>query len=107
MDKLKQEKLISSFENFLSGQQALGDLTIRNYISDLNSLFDFMNMKKLSKMSSLNKIMIRDYLHWLAQLGYVRSSLIRKQSGLRIFLKWLLEENQVLLKSYMRKMAKR
>ena len=38
MDKLKQEKLISSFENFLSGQQALGDLTIRNYISDLNSL---------------------------------------------------------------------
>ena len=48
MDKLKQEKLISSFENFLSGQQALGDLTIRNYISDLNSLFDFMNMKKLN-----------------------------------------------------------
>ena len=95
MDKLNQKKLLSSFENFLSGQQALADLTIRNYISDLNSLFDFMNIKKLSQMSSLNKAVIRDYLHWLAQLGYVRSSLVRKQSGLRIFLKWLLSKGYI------------
>ena len=95
MDKLNREQLIYNFENFLSGQQALADLTIRNYISDLNSLFDFMDIKKLSKMSSLNKVVIRDYLHWLAQLGYVRSSLARKQSGLRGFLKWLLSKGYI------------
>jgi len=95
MDKFNREQLISSFENFLSAQQALGDLTIRNYISDLNSLFDFMYIKKLSQMSSLNKVVIRDYLYWLAQHGYARSSLVRKQSGLRVFLKWLLSEGYI------------
>ena len=90
MDKVNREQLIESFKDFLSEQQALADLTIRNYISDLNSLFEFMRIKNLSEMNSLNKVVIRDYLSWLTQLGYVRSSLVRKQSGLRVFLKWML-----------------
>ena len=95
MDKVNREQLIESFKNFLSEQQALADLTIRNYISDLNSLFEFMRIKNLSEMNSLNKVVIRDYLSWLTQLGYVRSSLVRKQSGLRVFLKWMLNNGYI------------
>ena len=40
-------------------------------------------------MRALDRVILRGYLAWLTELGYVRHSVSRKLSTLRTFLKWM------------------
>lgn len=77
------------FEEHLRIQKSLAALTVRNYRTDLQPLYDYMNLKAMTELSSLNKTSLRGYLAWLGELGYVRASVVRKLSVLRTFLRWL------------------
>ena len=79
---------ISNFESYLRGERGLSDLTIRNYLSDLAPLQKFMSANQILQFQDLNKNNLREYLSWLLKHGYVRASVARKLSVLRIFLKW-------------------
>lgn len=79
---------IGTFETYLKGERALSSLTIRNYINDLAPLHQFMSDNQILKFDELSKNNLREYLSLLLTKGYVRTSVARKLSVLRIFLKW-------------------
>ena len=89
---MKQEEwqpLISGFAEHLRAEKGLADLTIRNYIADIQPLYEYMALKEIADMRALDRHVLRAYLAWLNRLGYVRHSVARKLSTLRTFLRWL------------------
>ena len=84
--------LLTRFETHLSVEKSLAPLTIRNYKTDLESLYQYMQKWNISTLAGLDRHNLRKYLAWLVELGYVRSSVVRKLSALRSFLQWLLRE---------------
>ncbi len=91
----KWARLMDSFERHLRAEKGLADLTIRNYRSDLQPLFDFMQVTGIPSMDQIDRHSLRDYLAWLMELGYVRSSVVRKLSTLRNLLRWLLRQGLI------------
>ena len=89
MNENEWNRLIADFERHLRAEKGLADLTIRNYKADLRPLYDYMRLKDIADMRSLDRINLRGYLAWLTELGYVRHSVSRKLSTLRTFLKWM------------------
>lgn len=67
-------------------------MTVRNYRTDVQPLSEFMQLRKIAGLKALDRTMLRGYLAWLIELGYARSSVVRKLSTLRSFLRWLLRE---------------
>ena len=89
MNENEWNRLIADFERHLRAEKGLADLTIRNYKADLRPLYDYMRLKDIADMRALDRIVLRGYLAWLTELGYVRHSVSRKLSTLRTFLKWM------------------
>ncbi len=87
--------LMDAFERHLGAEKGLADLTIRNYRIDLQPLFDFAQVTGVARLGQLDRHALRDYLAWLMELGYVRSSVVRKLSTLRTLLKWLLRQGLI------------
>ena len=87
--------LLGNFETHLSGERGLAALTVRNYRTDLEPLREYMRLRKVATLKALDRYALRGYLAWLVELGYARSSIVRKLSGLRSFLKWLLSEKLI------------
>ena len=87
--------LMDRFETHLAAEKGLAPLTVRNYKTDLRPLFDFMEMRDVGGLDALDRYALRAYLAWLVELGYVRSSVVRKLSTLRTFLRWLIREKEL------------
>lgn len=86
---------MDGFGRHLRAERGLSDLTVRNYRTDLQPLFDFMQVTGIADMAELDRHALREYLAWLMELGYVRSSVVRKLSTLRSLLRWLLREGLI------------
>ena len=89
MDSRTWDGLIDGYEEHLRAERGLADLTIRNYVTDLRPLYDYMTLRGLSGLERIDRTSVRGYLAWLSDLGYVRRSIARKLSTLRGFLRWL------------------
>jgi integrase/recombinase XerC len=89
MEEREWRQLMADFKEHLRAEKSLADLTVRNYLTDLQPLYEYMQLKKVSKLKSLDRYALRGYLAWLTEIGYVRSSVARKLSTLRTFLRWL------------------
>ncbi len=83
---------MSRFRDHLVAERDLAPLTVRNYLSDLKPLRDFMSSRNVEAFSVLDRRAIRGYLSWLHQLGYERPSISRKLSALRTLFRWLNRE---------------
>jgi len=86
---------LGGFETHLRAEKGLAALTVRNYKADLQPLFEYIQLKRLSGLRALDRLTLRGYLAWLVELGYVRPSIVRKTSTLRSFLRWLLKEKVI------------
>lgn len=95
MTEQKWTDLQQRFEIHLSVEKGLAGLTIRNYLTDVRPLFDYIQSKGITSLNALDRLALRDYLAWLVELGYVKSSVVRKLSALRVFLRWLLREKLI------------
>lgn len=84
--------MLKRFIDHLKTERNLASLTVRNYQSDLAPLRDFMSEKGFNDFRNLDRSLIRVYLAWLQDLGYVRRSIARKLSVLRTFLHWLRQQ---------------
>ena len=89
MEQHEWRELIQRFEQHLRVERGLADLTVRNYRTDLEPLFDFMLKNGVPGLKALDRAALRAYLAWLIELGYVRRSVARKVSALRTLLRWL------------------
>ncbi len=89
MEQREWRNLMVRFEEHLKAEKGLASLTVRNYKTDLEPLYDFIEARNFSDLRALDRGAFREYLAWLIQLGYVRASIVRKLSALRSFLRWL------------------
>ena len=83
------QDLTSRFRDHLVAERGLAPLTVRNYLSDIAPLHDFMSEREIESFADLDRRRVRAYLAWLQEIGYVRSSVSRKLSALRSLFKWL------------------
>lgn len=95
MNSTDWDSILSRFITFIQADKGLAPLTVRNYKTDLQPLHDFMQIRKVIGLEELDRYTLRSYLSWLVELGYARSSIVRKLSALRSFLRWLLSENLI------------
>lgn len=89
MNENEWRSLITDFADHLRAERGLAELTIRNYTADIQPLYEYMSLKQIADVRTLDRHILRSYLAWLTELGYVRHSVSRKLSTLRTFLKWL------------------
>lgn len=92
MDSRTWDGLIDEYGEHLRAERGLAELTIRNYVTDLRPLYDYMTLRGLSGLERIDRTSVRGYLAWLSDLGYVRRSIARKLSTLRGFLRWLVRK---------------
>ena len=95
MTETEWKALLGKFETHLTAEKGLAALTIRNYKTDLEPLFQFVLSRKIPGLRALDRYTLRGYLAWLADLGYARSSIVRKLSALRAFLRWLVRKEVI------------
>ena len=95
MDEREWASAIEKFSTHLSAEKGLAALTVRNYTTDLTALAEYMRGKKIPRLRDLDRAALRSYLAWLVQLGYARSSVVRKLSALRSFLRWLAKDGVI------------
>ena len=90
MDAAAWQELIEKFETHLTAEKGLATLTVRNYKTDLQPLFEYMQTQNIDDLRLLDRYRVRGYLAWLVELGYVKASIVRKLSALRTFIRWLI-----------------
>lgn len=88
MDAADWQDLMSRFRDHLVAERGLAPLTVRNYLTDLEPLREFMSEREIGSFAELDRRRVRAYLAWL-QIGYKRASVVRKLSALRNLFKWL------------------
>jgi len=89
---LHWQDLIKRFQIHLQAEKELAPLTIRNYLADLAPLSKYMRLHSVKEVQHLDRYVLRGYLAWLTEFGYVRGSIVRKLSTLRTFLRWLVRQ---------------
>lgn len=89
MDAADWQDLTSRFRDHLVAERGLAPLTVRNYLSDIAPLREFMSEREIGSFAGLDRRRVRAYLAWLQEIGYVRSSVSRKLSALRTLFKWM------------------
>ena len=95
MSNINSTALLKTFEQHLIADKNLGPLTIRNYLSDISNLFEYLNINEITNLSQLDRYFLRSYLSWLRDLGFVQASIARKLTTLRTFLNWLVREGLI------------
>lgn len=88
--------LLADYARFLATTRQLAKPTVRNYLNDLTSFMEFQSeCGTINQLQSPNRFVLRQYLAWLTAAGYARSSIARKLTALRIFSRWLLDNEAV------------
>jgi integrase/recombinase XerC len=77
--------MIIEFGDHLRTNRQLSAYTVRNYTSDIASYAEFLRLRRVSDLDEADRRFFRDYLAWLLELGYVKSSVSRKLTALRAF----------------------
>ena len=91
--------LVLDYETHLRTSRQLAPLTVRNYLNDLVPFFEYLKMRDAADLGRLDRFLLRGYLAWLIEIGYVKPSVSRKLSALRSFYRYLrrtgvVDENQ-------------
>ena len=81
MEQHEWRELMRRFEQHLRVERGLAGLTVRNYRTDLEPLFDFMLKNGVPGLKALDRAALRAYLAWLIDLGYVRRSVRPQRSA--------------------------
>jgi len=82
---LEWEDLVDEFGDYLTHNRQVAPLTVRNYTTDIAPFGDYLEKRGVNSFEDINRLVIRGYLAWLLELGYVKASVSRKLSSLRSF----------------------
>ena len=89
------EQLTRQYSETLLHTRGLSPFTIRTYTSDLRSLGEYLDFSGINPTHEFAREDLSSYLSWLIDIGYSRSSVVRKLSVLRSFFGWMLDEGLV------------
>jgi len=93
---LSWEISIEKFVNFLRLERSLSSNSISAYQNDIKKLREFLETKKQSiSPTQIDFDHLRDFLHWINELGMSSTSQSRVISGVKAFYKYLLIENYI------------
>lgn len=92
MNNLAQK--IKEFIKYLQNEKRYPDTTISSYERDLDNYYGYIELKKLN-YQTINKDEIRDYLKYLDNLKYSKSTISRILSTLRHFYSYLVINNVI------------
>ena len=95
MEEKKWRDLMGEFKRHLVANRGLAPLTVRNYMTDLEPLYEYLKKVGTSSLENVDHLFLRGYLAWLIRLGYERSSVARKLSTLRSLFKWLVQQGHL------------
>ncbi len=86
------QEVFNRYINYLEVERNASPYTVRNYTSDLISFFYFLRGKTVGSLKEGDKHVVRDYLSYLMEQGFVKASIARKLSAIRSFYRYLLRE---------------
>jgi site-specific recombinase XerD len=86
---------VINYKEFLDKRRLLSSYTIRNYVIDLTTFFEFLNSISLKSLHDLHKNHIRGYMRWLSMRNVSRKSISRKLSSLKTFFTYLEDNNEI------------
>lgn len=90
------EITIKDFINFLRLERSLSNNSVEAYLNDVKKFHDYLKSKKLTlRPSEITHEHIRDFIHWINELGMSESSQSRIISGIKSYFKYLLMENHI------------
>lgn len=89
------DKYVKLFLDYLKAERNASPYTIRNYGETLKAFTGFSVEKCIKAPRKVDKLLVRNYLNHLNELGIARSSINRNMSALRSFFKYLLREGKV------------
>lgn len=90
----KVETMVNYLNNFLQSlklEKNCSTLTLKSYKSDIRQFLSFLDSGGLA-LTEINYLILREYLALLKEQKYARSSIARKMSAVRSFLKFLKRE---------------
>jgi len=89
------QQIFNQYVNYLEAERNASPYTIRNYTTDLLDFFSFLRSQKIGSLHEVDKQVIRDYLSYLLEQGFVKVSIARKLSAIRSFYRYLMREEIV------------
>lgn len=84
-----------AFLSFLEAQKGYSSHTILNYCKDLESFFEFLNREDIHFYNEIDYKVIRNYLNFLDEKKFSKTTIARHISSLRSFYRYLLKEEKV------------
>lgn len=95
MSVIIYNSLKTSFLKYLEVQKRYSSHTVLNYAHDLDSFFTFLEREKYKNIKEIDFKVIRNYLSYLYDQKFSKTTVSRHISTLRSFYKYLLKENIV------------
>ena len=89
------KNLLEDFLNYLSFEKNYSVNTIRGYRKDLEEFLKFLEAQKIESLESLEPFHLRYYLLFLKREKREPTTIARKLSSIRSFLKYLLKQKKV------------
>jgi len=89
------QEVFDKYKNYLEVERNVSPYTVRNYITDLLSFFDFLKESGVESLKEVDRHTLRDYLAQLTDRGFAKVSISRKLSAIRSFYRYLLREGIV------------
>lgn len=87
------DEYIENFINYLEYERHYSLFTVDSYNNDLKIFMSFLNMEGIKKVKDIDYKLIRNYLSYLHNNDYAKTSISRNISSLRSLFKYLLREN--------------
>ncbi len=89
------QEVFTKYINYLEAERNVSPYTVRNYTTDLLDFFNFLRDKGVSSLKEVDRHVVRDYLSYLMEQGFVKASIARKLSAIRSFYRYLQREEIV------------
>ncbi len=82
---------LTGYRIYLQAERNASPYTVRNYERDVGSFLTFLAEQRISSLAQVDRQVLRHYLGWLLEQGYVKASIARKLSALRSFYRYLVQ----------------
>lgn len=80
---------LTTYRDYLAHERNFSIHTVHHYVTDVEQWFSFMTRENIDSLERVTYDDVRHYLGMLYEQSYARSSISRKITSLRLYLKWM------------------